>query len=85
MENPEGYEIPVHRSLTEPVLMGGVPRKFGIMLGTITAALAMGLSSLWVLPFSLAAYLGMVSACKIDPEIEQVFIEHWNQPSELEV
>ena len=85
METPEGYEIPVHRSLTEPMLMGGVPRKFAIILGTFTAALVMGLGSVWVLPLSFAAYLGMVSACKADPEIEQVFLEHWNQRSELEV
>ncbi len=85
MESPDGYEIPVHRSLTEPVLMGGVPRKFAIILGTITAAVVMGLGSLWVLPFSFVAYLGMVSACKVDPEVEQVFLEHWNQQSELEV
>lgn len=85
MGHPDGYEIPVHRSLTEPVMMGGVPRKFAIILMTFTAALVMGLGSLWVLPFSFAAYLGMVSACKVDPEIQDVFLEHWNQPTDLEV
>lgn len=85
MDTPEGYVLPVHRSLTEPILMGGVPREFGIMLGTFSLALVMGLGSVWVLPFSLVAYLGMVSACKRNAQIQQVFLTHWKQPSRLDV
>jgi len=28
----EGYEIPLHRSLTEPILMGGAPRSAAILI-----------------------------------------------------
>ena len=29
----EGYEIPLHRSLTEPILMAGAPRTAAIAIG----------------------------------------------------
>ncbi len=82
---PIGFYVPVHRSLTEPVLMGGVPRTVAILNGTFTAALVMGLSSFWVLPFSLTFHLFMVSACKVDPDIAGVVLENIKQPSHLEV
>ncbi|MQU46284.1 conjugal transfer protein TrbD, partial [Pseudomonas helleri] len=30
-----GFEIPLHRSLTEPILMGGAPRTVAIANGTL--------------------------------------------------
>ena len=38
----EGYEIPLHRSLTEPILMAGA-----IAIGTLAAAVGLGLQ-LWI-------------------------------------
>jgi type IV secretion system protein VirB3 len=46
----EGYEIPVHRALTEQILMGGVPRSVGLLNGTIAAAFGIGLHSFYVIP-----------------------------------
>ena len=43
----EGYEIPLHRSLTEPILMGGAPRSAAIAIGTLAAAVGLGLQ-LWI-------------------------------------
>ena len=42
-----GYEVPLHRSLTEPVLIAGAPRSFTILNGTLSAAVGLGLR-LWV-------------------------------------
>ena len=42
-----GYEVPMHRSLTEPVLIAGAPRSFAILNGTLSAAVGLGLR-LWV-------------------------------------
>ena len=42
-----GYEVPMHRSLTEPVLIAGAPRSFTILNGTLSAAVGLGLR-LWV-------------------------------------
>src|ERR1700751_4415939 len=33
-----GFEAPVHRALTEPILMGGAPRSIAILNGTLAAA-----------------------------------------------
>ena len=43
------FVVPVHRSLTEPILMGGAPRSIAIAIvnGTLAAALGIGLR-LWV-------------------------------------
>ena len=44
---PIGFEVPVHRSLTEPVLLAGAPRSFAILNGTLAAAIGLGLR-LWI-------------------------------------
>ena len=68
-----GYEIPLHRSLTEPILMGGAPRSAAILVGTIAAALALGLR-LWIpgLLFWIAGHTGAVMAAKADPDFMTV-------------
>jgi type IV secretion system protein VirB3 len=69
----DGYEIPLHRSLTEPILMGGAPRSAAILIGTIAAALALGLR-LWVpgLLFWIAGHTAAVMAAKADPDFMAV-------------
>ncbi len=47
MEKPQGYVVPVYRSLPDPILMGGVPRAIAILNGTLAAAIGLGLR-LWV-------------------------------------
>ncbi len=42
-----GYEVPLHRSLTEAILMAGAPRSFVILNGTLAAAVGLGLR-LWI-------------------------------------
>ena len=42
-----GFYAPVHRALTEPILLGGAPRAVAIVNGTFAAALGLGLR-LWI-------------------------------------
>ena len=42
-----GYEVPLHRSLTEAILIAGAPRSFVILNGTLAAAVGLGLR-LWI-------------------------------------
>src|SRR5262249_3256972 len=42
-----GYYAPVHRALTEPILLGGAPRAVAIVNGTLAAAIGLGLR-LWI-------------------------------------
>ncbi|HPE49508.1 MAG TPA: VirB3 family type IV secretion system protein [Hyphomonas sp.] len=59
----EGYEISLHRSLAEPILMAGAPRSAAIAIGTLAAALALGLQLwlpgliLWALGHSAAVFM----------------------------
>lgn len=69
----EGYEIPLHRSLTEPILMAGAPRNAAIAIGTLSAALALGLR-LWI-PGLLLWMLGHTAAvfmARSDPDFMAV-------------
>ena len=42
-----GFYAPVHRALTEPILLGGAPRAVAIVNGTLAAAIGLGLR-LWI-------------------------------------
>jgi type IV secretion system protein VirB3 len=80
----EGFEIPVYRSLTEPILLAGAPRAVAIVNGTIAAALGLGLRLwiagliLWVLGHSIAIF-----AAKRDPDFVEVLRRHLRQRSYL--
>ena len=80
----EGFEVPLHRSLTEPMLLAGAPRAIAIVNGTIAAALGLGLRiwpaglALWVIGHSLAVF-----AAKRDPDFAQVLIRHLRQKAWL--
>ncbi|ACT58366.1 VirB3 family type IV secretion system protein [Hirschia baltica] len=69
----DGYEIPLHRSLAEPILMGGAPRGAAIAIGTLAAALALGLRLwipgllLWMIGHSTAVFMA-----KSDPDFMTV-------------
>jgi type IV secretion system protein TrbD len=74
---PEGYELVLHRSLTEPILMGGAPRAAAILIGTTSAALALGLRlwlaglALWIIGHGVAVWLA-----KKDPAFVEVAVRH---------
>ena len=38
----EGFEVPIHASLSAPILLGGAPRGIAIVNGTVAAALGLG-------------------------------------------
>jgi type IV secretion system protein VirB3 len=42
-----GFDVAVHRALTEPILLGGAPRAVAIANGTLAAAVGLGLR-LWI-------------------------------------
>ena len=42
-----GFYAPVHRALTEPILLGGAPRAVAILNGMLAAAVGLGLH-LWI-------------------------------------
>ena len=70
----EGFEVPLHRALTEPILIAGAPRGLAIAIGTLAAALSLGLR-LWI-PGLLVWIVGhglAVMAARHDPDFIKVF------------
>src|SRR3546814_11851920 len=69
----DGFEVPLYRALTEPILLGGAPRGIAILNGTLAAAMGLGLQQwiagllLWLAGHSLAVF-----AAKRDPDFASV-------------
>ncbi len=80
MSRAEGYEVPLHRSLTEPILLGGAPRTVAIANGTLAAAIGIGLQ-LWVAGLAVWAigHAAAVYAAKRDPQFMAVLARHLKQ------
>ena len=80
----DGYSIPVHRSLTEPMMMAGAPRGVAILNGTLAAALGIGLR-LWVAGLLLwfVGHMAAVWAAKRDPDFVEVVRRHLRIPGHL--
>jgi len=81
-----GYSVPVHRALTEHILLGGAPRSIAILNGTLAAALGLGLR-LWLVGLLLWAvgHFAAVWAAKRDPMFVEVTRRHLRVPSFLSV
>lgn len=79
----EGYEAPVHRSLTEVILLGGLPRTVAILLWTVVAAIGLGLQQIWVLPIAIVGHIGLVFVTKNDPYFFDVFVRAIKTPKKL--
>lgn len=81
---PPGFEVPIHRSLVEPILLGGAPRPIAILNGTLAAAIGLGLQQwlaglvIWLVGHSLACF-----AARRDPDFLAVFARHLRQRSDF--
>jgi type IV secretion system protein VirB3 len=89
METPSaipGFEAPVHRALTEPILLAGAPRSVAILNGTLAAALGLGLR-LWIAGLIVWAigHAAAVWAAKRDPQFVEVTRRHLRVPPHLSV
>ena len=83
-EQIPGFVAPVHRALTEPILMGGAPRSVAILNGTLAAALGLGLR-LWLAGLLLwfIGHMAAVWAAKHDPGFVEVTRRHIRIPGHL--
>ena len=81
-----GFVIPVHRALTEPILLAGAPRSIAILNGTLAAAVGLGLQ-LWLvgLLIWIAGHLAAVWAAKRDLLFVDVVRRHLRIPGHLGV
>jgi type IV secretion system protein VirB3 len=81
----DGFEVPLHRSLTEPIFMGGAPRAVAIVNGTLAAAVGIGLR-LWFVGIALGVvgHVLAVWGAKADPQFMEVFARHVKHKPYLE-
>jgi type IV secretion system protein TrbD len=81
----EGFDVPLHRSLTEPIFLAGAPRSVAVLNGTLAAAVGIGLQLwipgllLWIAGHSLAVW-----GAKSDPQFVDVFSRHMKHKSFLD-
>jgi type IV secretion system protein VirB3 len=85
-ETIPGFSVPVHRALTEHILLGAAPRSVAILNGTIAAALGLGLR-LWLIGIAIGAlgHVAAVWAAKRDPMFVDVIRRHLRIPSYLSI
>jgi type IV secretory pathway TrbD component len=81
-----GYMAPVHRALTEPILLGGAPRAVAIANGTLAGAIGLGLR-LWIAGLVIWAigHVLAVWAAKRDAQFVDVARRHLRYPSWMRV
>ena len=81
-----GFSVPVHRALTEHILLGGAPRSLAILDGTLGAALGLGLR-LWLVGLLIWAveHFAAVWTAKRDPLFVEVGRRHLRIPGHLSV
>ena len=72
-----GFEVVLHRSLTEPILIAGAPRGFAILNGTLAASVGLGLR-LWLagLLIWFAGHAAAVWVTRKDPAFLKVLSRH---------
>jgi type IV secretory pathway TrbD component len=69
----DGYEIPIHRSLTEPILLAGLPRNVTIVFWTTAGGIALGAQQLWLGILAAALHIVGAKLTKRDPYFFDVF------------
>lgn len=79
-----GYFAPVHRALTEHILLSGAPRSVAIVNGTLAGAVGLGLR-LWLVGILLwaAGHAVAVWAARRDPQFLEVGRRHMRYPAYL--
>ena len=77
-----GYFAPVHRALTEQILLGGAPRSLAIVNGTLAGAIGLGLR-LWIAGLVIWAVGHGLSvwAARRDPQFVDVARRHPRYPT----
>lgn len=83
---PSGFAVPVHRALTEHILLGGAPRGLAIANATLAGAIGLGLQ-LWIsgLVFFTLGHILAVWAARRDPQFVDVARRHLRFPAHLQV
>jgi type IV secretory pathway TrbD component len=69
-------EVPIHRALTQVILIAGAPRAFTILNSTVTAAMVLGAHVLWYVPVGVVLHGIGVLGSQRDPHFFEVLLRH---------
>ncbi len=81
-----GWTAPVHRALTDHILLAGAPRAIAILNGTLAGAVGLGLR-LWLVGLIIWAvgHFTAVWAARRDPLFFEVGRRHLRHPAHFSV
>lgn len=81
----EGWELPVPQSLSEPVMMAGMPRDYAIVVGTLALILGLALRLWWlgILWWAVGHALGLAVA-RSDKRFFDVMRRHLGRAGHLD-
>lgn len=71
---------PIYKALSRRILIGLLPRSISIALGTIAAALILGLHSLYMIPILVIIYVLLVLLYKRDEYMLEIIVRSLKQP-----
>ncbi len=72
-DEPDGYRVPIHQSITLHHLMMGIPRALCIVIWTGVVALSLPLRTWYAIPLGLFFHAVSLAASKRDPQFFDVF------------
>lgn len=67
-----GYLAPVRQALTQPILMGGAPRSYAILNGTLAAIVAFAGAIVAGIVLGIAGHVLGVFLARRDPDVIEV-------------
>jgi len=79
-----GYLAPVRQALTQPILMGGAPRPYAILNGTLAAVIAFAGLAVAGIIVGIAGHIIGVFLARRDPDAIDVLKRAMRIPNRLE-
>jgi type IV secretion system protein TrbD len=84
-EWPEGYRVELHTQVSAPITIGGVPRQWAIMIGTVVLVVSLALKMPLIgLPLGAVIWAVAYAITKDDPYFFEVSKRHIYHPPHLE-
>lgn len=81
----EGYEVPLHTSITQPILLGGVDRNIALMIWTPVAAFSLPLGYFYIaIPIGLILHAIIAWFTSKEPHFYVIMRRHLKQKSFLD-
>ncbi|MBI1215944.1 MAG: conjugal transfer protein [Alphaproteobacteria bacterium] len=84
-EDAPGYFAPIRQSLVAPILVGGAPRSFAILNGTLCLVIIFSGAILAGLAMGIVGHLAGVFLARRDPDAIDVLARGMRIPPRLEI